>query len=83
MKSDETNPHDWLMAGKSRLQSADRLLGVEGSSPAVIELLQEAVERYLKGYLISRNWLCLSPFRNSQFAIRNFLSDFCSLTADC
>lgn len=57
MKTDETNPQDWLMAGKTRLRSADRLHAVEGSSPSVIELLQEAVERYLKAYLISRNWL--------------------------
>ena len=45
------------MAGKTRLQFADRLHAVEGSSPSVIELLQEAVERYLKAYLISKNWL--------------------------
>jgi HEPN domain-containing protein len=57
MKTDETNPQDWLVAGKTRLQSADRLHVVEGSSPSVIELLQEAVERYLKAYLISKNWL--------------------------
>ena len=56
MKTDETNPQDWLVAGKTRLQSADRLHAVEGSSPSVIELLQEAVERYLKAYLISKNW---------------------------
>jgi len=56
MKTDETNPQDWLVAAKTRLQSADRLHAVEGSSPSVIELLQEAVERYLKAYLISKNW---------------------------
>ena len=44
------------MAGKSRLESADHLYEVEGSSPAVVELLQEAVERSLKAYLILRKW---------------------------
>ena len=48
MKTDETNAQDWLVAAKTRLQSTDRLHAVEGSSPSVIELLQEAVERYLK-----------------------------------
>lgn len=57
MKTDETNPQDWLVAGKTRLRSADRLHAAEGCSPSVIELLQEAVERYLKAYLISKNWL--------------------------
>ena len=56
MRTDETNPQDWLAAGKTRLHSADHLRKVEGSSSSVIELLQEAVERYLKAYLISQNW---------------------------
>ena len=42
MKTDEANALDWLAAGKLRLRSADRLYEAEGSSPAVIELLQEA-----------------------------------------
>lgn len=46
MRTDETNPQDWLNAGQGRLQSADHLQKAEGSSPSVIELLQEAVERY-------------------------------------
>jgi HEPN domain-containing protein len=56
MKTDEANPIDWLNAGKERLRSADRLFDIEGSSPAVIELMQEGAERYLKAYLLSRNW---------------------------
>ena len=56
MKTDEANPLDWLAAGKLRLRSADRLYEAEGPSPAVIELLQEAAERYLKAYLLSKNW---------------------------
>ena len=56
MKTDETNPRHWLEAAKERLQSADHLHTLEGPSSAVVELLQEAVERYLKGYLISHGW---------------------------
>lgn len=56
MKTDETNPLDWLAAGRMRLRSADLLQATEGASPVVIELLQEAAERCLKAYLISRHW---------------------------
>ena len=56
MKTDETNPRHWLEAGRARLTSADHLHFAEGASAAVVELLQEAVERYLKGYLIDRGW---------------------------
>jgi len=56
MKTDEANPLDWLAAGKARLRSADRLYEVEGCSAAVIELLQEAAERYLKAFLLTKNW---------------------------
>lgn len=44
MRTDETNPFDWLEAGRSRLQSADHLWKAEGPSCSVIELLQEAVD---------------------------------------
>ncbi len=56
MKTDETNPQHWLGAARLRLSSADHLHAAEGASAAVVELLQEAVERYLKGYLIDRGW---------------------------
>lgn len=56
MKTDEANPLDWLAAGQARLRSADHLDEVEGCSAAVIELLQEATERYLKAYLLSKDW---------------------------
>jgi len=56
MKTDEANPLDWLAAGQARLRSADLLYEVEGCSAAVIELLQEATERYLKAYLLTKDW---------------------------
>jgi len=56
MKTDENNPQDWLFLAKERLESADALMVQRGSSYSVVELLQEAVERYLKGYLVSRGW---------------------------
>lgn len=56
MKTDESNPRDWLFLAKERLESADTLAVQRGPSYSVVELLQEAVERYLKGYLVSRGW---------------------------
>ena len=56
MKTDEADPLDWSAAGQARLRSADHLYEVEGCSAAVIELLQEAAERYLKAFLLSKNW---------------------------
>jgi len=52
MKTDENNPHDWLRSGETRLKSADQLAQIEGVTESAIELLQEATERFLKGYLI-------------------------------
>ena len=56
MKTDENNPQDWLRSAHSRLQSTDLLYPIEGASESVIELLQEATERFLKAYLIGRGW---------------------------
>lgn len=56
MKTDENNPTDWLRSGKIRLHSTDRLHQIEGATESVIELLQEASERFLKAYLLSQGW---------------------------
>ena len=56
MKTDENNPEDWYRSASARLGSVDRLYPFEGASESVIELLQQAVERFLKGYLISKGW---------------------------
>ena len=50
MKTDENNPEDWYRSASVRLGSVDRLYPLEGTSESVVELLQEAVERFLKGY---------------------------------
>ena len=56
MKTDEANPADWFWLAKERLESADALIESRGICLSAVELLQESVERYLKGYLISRGW---------------------------
>jgi len=56
MKTDETNPSDWFLLGKERLEAADAVHIARGACNSTVELLQEAVERYLKGYLIGKGW---------------------------
>ena len=56
MKTDENNPLDWLRSARTRLHSADLLHPLEGANESVIELLQEAAERFLKAYLIGAGW---------------------------
>jgi HEPN domain-containing protein len=56
VKTRENNPLDWILLAEERLQSADALVGSRGVCYSAVELLQESIERYLKGYLISRNW---------------------------
>lgn len=56
MKTDETNPQDWLFLARERLVAADALFQARGATYSGVELLQESVERFLKAYLISKGW---------------------------
>lgn len=54
--TDESNPADWFALASDRLQAVRVLWRQEGLTASGIELLQEAVERYLKGFLIANGW---------------------------
>lgn len=56
MKTDEANPEHWFLLAAERLKIADVIFAHEGTSYSGIELLQEAVERFLKGFLIGKGW---------------------------
>ena len=56
MKTQENNPGDWFLLAGERLRSVDALRRSEGITYSCVELLQESVERYLKGYLIAQGW---------------------------
>lgn len=56
MKTDEANPQDWFLLARERLNAADVLYAQSGSTYSGIEILHEAVERYLKGFLIAKGW---------------------------
>lgn len=55
-QSSESDPADWLYLATDRLKAADIIWAAEGTTPSGLELLQEAAERYLKGYLIAKGW---------------------------
>lgn len=54
--SNESDPADWFYLATDRLRTADLVWNAEGLTASGIELLQEAVERYLKGYLVAKGW---------------------------
>lgn len=56
MRTNETNPHDWLFLARERLRAVDALYQAIGTSLSGVELLQESVERFLKAFLISQGW---------------------------
>ena len=55
-KSSESDPADWFYVAAERLRAADVAWEHNGLTFSGIELLQEAMERYLKGYLIAVGW---------------------------
>jgi len=56
VKTAETNPNHWFLLAKERLDAADALYEVRGACYSAVELLQEAVERYLKGFMVAKGW---------------------------
>ncbi len=56
MLTDVNNPDHWLLLARDRLEKVDALYDRFGASWPGIELLHEAVERYLKAYLIAKGW---------------------------
>lgn len=56
MRTDPATPSDWYLLGADRLEKADALYERFASSWSGVELLHEAAERYLKGFLVSKGW---------------------------
>lgn len=56
MITDPQNPQHWILLAQERLEKVDALFERFGSSYSGVELLQEAVERFLKGYLVAKGW---------------------------
>ena len=56
MRTDASSPSDWYLLADDRMEKADAIHSQFGPSWSGVELLHEAAERYLKGYLVSRGW---------------------------
>lgn len=56
MLTNPSNPFDWILLAKDRLEKADALQERFGASWSGVELLHEATERYLKAFLVSKGW---------------------------
>lgn len=56
MITDPNNAAHWLLIARDRLEKADALFVYFGSSWSGVELLHEAIERYLKGLLVHHGW---------------------------
>ena len=56
-ENDSLNPLDWYTVGKRDLKAARSLLHDDEEVLAVAGLLlQQSLEKYLKGYLLSKGW---------------------------
>jgi len=53
---ESTLPSDWFAQGDQDMLAAEILLNQNGPLPIVAFHLQQAVEKYLKGYLLSQAW---------------------------
>ena len=53
---DSSVPKDWFAKGDADIQTVEILLEHEGSMEVAASHIQQAIEKYLKGYLISKDW---------------------------
>ena len=54
--ADSQYPKDWLERGRADLQAAELLLQHRGDVAVAAVLVQQSIEKYLKGFLLSRGW---------------------------
>ena len=47
---------DWFLHGDNDLKSAKLLFSGDGPTENIAFFLQQAVEKYLKGYLLNKGW---------------------------
>jgi HEPN domain-containing protein len=77
MITDPDNPSDWLLLARDRLEKADAIFERFEASWTGIELLHEAAERYLKGYLIHHGWQLIKTHD-----LGRLLAEACSFDSD-
>jgi HEPN domain-containing protein len=55
-ESNKNESEDWFLHGDNDFQSAKLLFKNKGPTENIAFFLQQAVEKYLKGYLLSKGW---------------------------
>lgn len=78
-------PSDWFAQGDLDLQAAEILLTQDGPLPVIAFHLQQAAEKYLKGFLLSAGWK-LRRIHDLEVLILEAMArdyDFASFLAPC
>jgi len=85
LTTDPSNPSDWFLLAKDRLEKADALFVQFGASWSGVELLHESAERYLKGYLVACGWKIVKTHDlNLLLAVAcDFNTDFAAYSPAC
>ena len=84
-RPDSTLPADWFDQGDMDVQAAEILLTQGGPLPLVAFHLQQATEKYLKGFLLSTGW-ALRPIHDLEVLIQEAIAqdiDFAPFLAPC
>lgn len=56
MDKESSLPKDWFMKGDADIQTVEILLEHEGDMEVAAAHVQQAIEKYIKGYLIANGW---------------------------
>jgi len=83
--TESTLPADWFAQGDLDVQAAEILLAQGGPLPIIAFHLQQAVEKYLKGFLLSTGWP-LRRFHDLEVLIQEAIArdpDFTPFLAPC
>ncbi len=78
-------PTDWFAQGDMDIRAADILLAQDGPLPVVAFHVQQAVEKYLKGFLISAGW-ALRRIHDVEILVQEAITrdaDFAAFLAPC
>ena len=83
--TDTTWVYEWFYFGDMDWQSANLLLGIQGPRPIVAFHLQQAIEKYLKGYLLEQGWR-LQRIHDLEILVQEAIqydADFSPFVPDC
>ncbi len=78
-------PADWYARGDMDIRAADILLAQDGPLPVIAFHIQQAIEKYLKGFLISTGWP-LRRIHDLEILVRDAIDrdpDFTPFLAAC